>query len=122
MLRLALQGLHGRKGPFAGAFVALAIAAALVMACATLLQAGLNAKSPVERYAGAPIVVSGDQKEHVNVGTDNEDSVPLYERVRIPAALEQQLRALPGVRAAVADLSVPAAIRGRRGFVEGPGG
>src|SRR5436190_5502806 len=122
MLRLALQGLHGRKGPFAGAFVALAIAAALVMACATLLQAGLRSTSPVERYAGAPIVVSGDQNAHINVGRDNEDSVPLQERVRVPASLEAKLRALPGVRTAIADLAVPAAIRGQHGFVDGPGG
>src|SRR5690348_6062774 len=122
MLRVAFQGLRGRKGPFVGAFVALAIAAALVMACGTLLQAGLSSKSPVERYAGAPIVVSGDQNAQINVGTDNEDSVPLYERVRIPATLAAKLRALPGVRAAIADIGVTAAIRGPHGFVEGPGG
>src|SRR5436190_18836740 len=109
MFGLAFQGLRGRRSPFAGAFVALAIAAALVMACGTLLQAGLSAQSPVERYAGAPIVVAGDQNARINVGTGNEDTVPLYERVRIPAALESKLRAIPGVRAAIADLAVPAA-------------
>ena len=42
MLRVAFQGLRGRKGPFVGAFLALAVAAALVMACGTLLQAESN--------------------------------------------------------------------------------
>src|SRR3954452_10513248 len=86
VLSVALQGLRGRKGPFIGAFIALAVAAALVMACGTLMQAGLTSKSPVERYAGAPLVVSGEQSMRVNVGKDSEDSVPLYERVRVPSA------------------------------------
>ena len=96
MLRVALQGLRGRKGPFAGAFVALAIAAALVMACATLLEAGLRSESPVERYAGAPIVVAGDQTAEVNAGTEGQDRVPLFERARVPAALASRIEAVPG--------------------------
>src|SRR4051794_1466397 len=110
MFALAIQGLRGRKAPFAGAFVALALAAALVMACGSLLQAGLESKSPVERYSGAPIVVAGDQNERINVGTQNEDTVPLYERVRVPASLASELAAIPGVRSAVADIAAPAAL------------
>jgi putative ABC transport system permease protein len=122
MFALALQGLRGRKGPFVGAFIALMVAAALVAACAALLQAGLESSTPVERYAAAPIVVSGDQKAHINVGTDNEDSVPLYERVRIPAYLEPELRKVAGVRAAVADHGAPGVLIGPRGQIDGPGG
>src|SRR4051794_3387510 len=122
MFSIALQGLRGRKGPFAGAFIALAVAAALVMACGSLLQAGLESKSPVERYSGAAVVVAGDQNERINVGTDNEDSVPLYERVRVPARLASELAALPGVRSAVADVAVPADLVGAHGAIPGPGG
>src|SRR5262245_39812661 len=102
MLRVALQGLRGRRGPFAGAFVALAVAAALVMACGMLLQAGLRSKAPVERYSGTPIVVTGHQKMQVNAGTENEDRVDLYERARIPSSLVSRVEAVPGVRAAIA--------------------
>src|SRR3954452_23647603 len=122
MFAIAIQGLRGRKGPFAGAFIALAVAAALVMACGSLLQAGLGSKSPVERYSGAAIVVAGDKNERINVGTENEDSVPLYERVRVPARLASELAALPGVRAAVADGAVPADLVGAHGAISGPGG
>src|SRR5690348_16274589 len=115
MLSTALQGLRGRKAPFAGAFVALAVAAALVMACAALLEAGLRSKTPAERYAGAPVVVAAEQKATVNPGTDNEDSVPLYERVRVPEALAVELARVPGVAAAVPDVAAPATlIRGSR--------
>ena len=122
MLRVALQGLRGRKGPFAGAFVALAVAAALVMACGVLLQAGLDSKPPVERYAGTPVVVTGHQKARVNVGTEDEDSEALYERARLSSSLVPRIAALPGVRRAVGDISVPAALRSSGTLVEGPTG
>src|SRR3982751_6587357 len=122
MLRVAFQGLRGRKGPFAGAFVALALAAALVMACGTLLQAGLRSTAPAERYAGTPLVVTGDQKVKVGVGTENEDSVALYERARVDVSLTDRVAALPGVRAAIADTSTPADLVGPRGTVSGPSG
>jgi putative ABC transport system permease protein len=122
VLRIALQGLRGRKGPFAGAFVALAIAAALVMACGSLLQAGLQSAVPVERYSAAPIVVAARQQAQVGVGTQNEDSVALFERARIDAALVARVAAVPGVAHALADVSAPAQLRGPHGAIDGPGG
>src|SRR4051812_11040137 len=122
MLSVALQGLRGRKGPFAGAFIALAVAAALVMACATLLQAGLTSKPPVERYAGAPLVVSGEQTSRINVGKDSKGSVPLYERVRVPSALAPRVASVPGVAHAIADVSVLAQLEGSQGPIAGPTG
>ena len=122
MLRVAFQGLRGRKGPFVGAFLALAVAAALVMACGTLLQAGVQSKSPVERYSAAPIVVAGDQNETVNAGTDAEDSIPLFERARVSSSLVPRLAAVAGVRHAIGDVTVPAALLGSRGAVDGPTG
>jgi putative ABC transport system permease protein len=122
VLRVALQGLRGRKGPFIGAFIALAVAAALVMACGTLLQAGLRSESPVERYTAAPIVVAGDQEATVNAGTDNEDQVPLFERARIRSSLVPQVAAVAGVREAIADITIPALLRTARGTVDSPTG
>jgi putative ABC transport system permease protein len=121
MFAIAFQGLRGRKAPFAGAAIALAVAAALVMACATLLQAGLNSQPPVERYAGA-IVLAGDQSAHIQVGTDAEDRVPLFERVRISSKLAQRVQDLPGVATAAADIGAPAVLLGPHGVVPGPRG
>src|SRR3954470_13488814 len=120
MLRLAFQSLRGRKGPFAAAFVALSVAAALVMACGTLMQAGMGAQAPVERYAGTPFVVAGNQKATVNAGTQNEDSVALYERARLSTALVARLAAVPGVRSAIADTSTLAQLHGAHGAIAGP--
>jgi len=122
MLRVALQGLRGRRGPFVGAFVALAVASALVMACGMLLQGGFESKPPVERYSGTPIVVTGHQKATVNAGTDNQESIALYERARVPRSLVPRVAAVPGVRRAIADSSTPATLRSRAGMVDGPGG
>jgi putative ABC transport system permease protein len=122
MLRVAFQGLRGRKGPFAGAFIALAVAAALVMACGTLLQAGLTSQPPVERYSAAPIVVAGEQIATVKPGTDAEDSVPLFERARVRSALADRLASVSGVREAIVDLTVPAELRTPEGPVAGPTG
>ena len=115
MLRLALHSLRGRRGPFAGAFVALAVAAALVMACGTLMQAGLGADAAVERYAGAPFVIAGEQKTTVNAGSENQDTVPLFERARLDAALVAKVAAVPGVAAAIADSTTPADLYGAHG-------
>ena len=122
MLRVALQGLRGRKGPFIGAFVALAVAAALVMACGMLLQAGLDSKPPVERYSGTPVLVTGHQKVTIGAGTENVDHIALYERARVSSSLVERVAALPGVDRAIADISVPATIRSRGAVVEGPTG
>src|SRR5215207_3672999 len=113
MLRLALLTLRGRRGPFAGAFVAAAVASALVMACGTLLATGLGAQAPVERYAAAGVVVAGVQDAAVAAGTD-EDHVLLRERARIDARLVARLAALPGVRTAIADSAAPARLFGPR--------
>src|SRR3954468_18349869 len=102
MLRLALLGARGRLSTFTGAFVALAISAMLVEAGGIPLEAALRPHPPVERYAGATAVVTGQQI----VGADHD--VPLSERARVDSALAARLAAVPGVRAAIADVSVPA--------------
>ena len=122
MLRLALLGIRGRIGAFTGAFVALLVASVLVMACGVLLESGLRAKAPVERYRGADAVVTGDQNAHVGLGTENEESIPLPERARVDSGLARRLAATPGVRAAIADVAIPARVLSGGVAVPGPNG
>src|SRR3954471_22333977 len=115
MLRLAILSSRGRLGTFAGALVALIASSALVMAGAMPLEAALRTQPPVERYAAAPAVVAGQQI----VGPDHD--VPLGERARVSSALVARLAAVPGVRAAIADVSAPARLGARDTVVHGWG-
>src|SRR3954454_7503447 len=113
MLRLALSSARGRLGTFTGALVALIASSMLVMAGGMPFESALHTHPPVERYAGAAAVVAGQQI----VGSDHD--VPLGERARVPSALVAQLAAVPGVRAAIADISVPAQLGGRSTVAHG---
>src|SRR4051794_10407164 len=115
MLRLALLSGRGRLGTFAGALVALTASAVLVMAGGMTLQAALRAHPPVERYAAARAVVTGEQI------TGSDHDVVLSERARVSSGLVGRLAAVPGVRAAIADVSVPASLGGRQTAVHGWG-
>ncbi|HEY7484346.1 MAG TPA: FtsX-like permease family protein [Streptosporangiaceae bacterium] len=111
MLSLAWHTLRNRKGAFAGAFVALMCAAALITACGVLLDTGLRGGVRPERYAGAPIVVGADQQVHWT--KDKKDKVktkskPLTERAWLPADVAERLRGLPGVRRVVPEVTFPA--------------
>jgi putative ABC transport system permease protein len=124
MFFLALSTLRFRKSGFAGAFVALFFASALVGACGILLETGLGGGIPAERYAGTPVVVAGDQSAHVS-GLDRDKvkvkAKPLGEHAWISASITGRLRSLPGVRAVVPELQFPAyAVAGGRP-VPGPG-
>jgi putative ABC transport system permease protein len=107
MLRLSFLSARGRLGTFAGALVALIASAVFVMAGGMNLEAALRAHPPVERYAAATAVVTGQQI----VGADHD--VGLGERARVSSALVARLAAVRGVRAAIADVSVPAELGGR---------
>src|SRR4051794_34285613 len=107
MFRLALNSARTRPSAFIGALLAFAMSGVLAMAGGMLLEAALRTHPPVERYAGTAAVVTG----HQVVGSDND--VVLSERARVSDSLAGRLAAVPGVRAAIADVSVPARI-GRR--------
>jgi putative ABC transport system permease protein len=113
MLRLAVLTARGRTGAFAGALIALFAAAVLSMAWGMQLESILRTHPPVERYAAAAAVVTGQQ----NVGRG--DKVLLTERARVPAALAARLAAIPGVRSAVGDVSVPAELGGKAAVAHG---
>src|SRR6187402_2284796 len=89
MLRLAILTARGRLGTFAGALVALIASSALVMGGAMPFESALRTEPPVERYAGATAVVTGQQV----IGS--EDKVPLTERARVDSSLTGRLAAVP---------------------------
>ena len=113
MLRLAVLSARGRLGAFTGALIALFAAAVLSMAWGMQLESILHTHPPVERYAGATAVVTGQQK----AGADHD--VLLGERARASSALIARLAAVPGVRAAIGDVSVPAGLGGRAAVAHG---
>ncbi|WP_432586619.1 FtsX-like permease family protein [Streptomyces sp. HD1123-B1] len=99
MLRLAWQTVRGRMSGFAGSLVALSFALTLITACGVLMESALRATTPPERYAAAPVVVGGQ---------------PLIPHgTRLATALEK----VPGVRAAVPDVSFPVTASDRSGAV-----
>src|SRR4051812_34641077 len=107
MLRLAIQSARGRLSTFIGALVALVASSALMVAGGMPLEAARPTLPPVGRYAAAAAVVTGEQ----NVGSDLD--VPLGERAGVSPQLAARRAALPGVRAAIPDVSVPARLGGR---------
>src|SRR5215467_11320379 len=113
MLRLAVLSARGRLGTFAGALIALFAAAVLSMAWGMQLESILRTHPPVERYAGAAAVVTGQQ----NAGAGHD--VPLGERARVSSALAVRLAAVPGVRSAIGDVSVPAGLGDRATVAHG---
>src|SRR4051812_34429542 len=98
MFRIALQTARTRPGSFVGGLLAFALSAVLVMAGGMLLEAALRTHAPVQRYAAAAAVVTGQQ----NIGADGD--VELTERARVDAGLAAKLAAVPGVRSAIADV------------------
>ena len=102
-LSLALSTLRFRAAGFVAAFIALLCGVAVVLACAGLLETGVRADVPAPRLAAAPIVVAGDG----GLGVAEEGPYP--ERVRLDADLVGTVAALPGVSAALPDVTFPAA-------------
>src|SRR5690348_1072253 len=113
MLRLAVLTARGRLGTFIGALIALFAAAVLSMAWGMQLESILRTHPPVERYAGATAVVTGQQ----TAGTGHD--VLLGERARVSSALAARLAAVPGVRSAIGDVSVPAELGDRAAVAHG---
>ncbi|MEV5610309.1 FtsX-like permease family protein [Streptomyces sp. NPDC052225] len=107
---LARSALRFKPAAFVGTFVALLMSALIVSACGILLETGLRASVPPERYAGAPVLVAADQSAHhiTGSGEDREDeAVPLPDRARIPDSVVAKAASAPGAREAVADVTFP---------------
>ncbi|MFB4295045.1 ABC transporter permease [Actinomadura sp. NTSP31] len=120
MLRLALKSLRYRKGAFLASLIALFVGAVVVQGCGGLLETGIRANVKAERLAAAPVVVTGSQDypgHAVGIATD-----PMTERVLLDENLVGAVAAVPGVAAAVPDISVPiTALAGRPASASGHG-
>lgn len=107
---LARASVRFRPASFAGTFVALLFAAAVITACGSLLQTGIVAHLAPERYAGAPVVVAADQHARMTTGHGEdreEEAEPLPDRARVDAGLADRVAREPGVAAAVPDVAFP---------------
>ncbi|MGW4380472.1 FtsX-like permease family protein [Kitasatospora sp. NPDC004531] len=107
---LARAAVRFRPASFAGTFLALLFASAIVTACGVLLQTGLTATVQPDRYADAPIVVTADQQVKITVvhGKDPDTIArTLPERARLDASLAAAVAAVPGVEQARPDSAFP---------------
>ena len=118
MLSLAWQTIRTRLGGFAGAFIAILCGTALVAGCGVLMESGLRAGVPTQRYAAAAVVVGGAQSVHPP-GADALTLEQVGEQPSVPAALAGRIASVPGVRTAVAEQSFPAQVVTASGEVLG---
>ncbi|GII62693.1 ABC transporter permease [Sphaerisporangium krabiense] len=118
MLRLAFAASRGRTASLAGSFVALLFAVALVAACGLLMESGLRARVPAERYGAAPVVVAGVEQVSLPIEEDPM-GVPLTEPVPLPAALAREIAKVPGVTKVVPEVGFPVGLTGTRKPVTG---
>ncbi|MEU0302793.1 FtsX-like permease family protein [Streptomyces sp. NPDC006175] len=107
---LARAAVRFKPASFAGTFVALMMAALIVSACGTLLETGIRASVPAQRYAKAPVVAAADQSARVvsdTVDGPEESAYPLPDKARVDAGLVAKAARAPGVGAAVPDSTFP---------------
>jgi putative ABC transport system permease protein len=108
-MRSILLASLRRPAPLIGSLIALTMSALIIVIAASFIGTGARATGPVDRLAGAAVVVTGHQQLAVR-SDDGTDSVPLPDYRRVPAALAARIGALPGVSAAVPDASFPVAL------------
>ncbi|MCE0535926.1 ABC transporter permease [Kineosporia rhizophila] len=84
--------------------------AALITTTGVLGESGLRSHPPVTRLAGADLLIGADQTFGSGI-----EALALPERAGLPDRLVGDLAALPGVSAAVGDVSFPAALLGSDG-------
>ncbi|KJK50589.1 ABC transporter permease [Lentzea aerocolonigenes] len=114
MLTLAWQTVKARTSGFVGAFIAVLCGTALVAACGILMESGFRGGVPTQRYAAADVVVTGDRTVRPP-GGDVLAFEHAAEQPAIPAALVAKIASVPGVKAAVAELTFPAVVVGSDG-------
>ena len=119
MLRVALATVRARRAGFAGSFLAILLAVTLITACMEMLVSAGEQPKHAPRLAAAAIYVTASPSARIG----GSQSYMLPERPRLGAGLASLLGSLPGVRAAVPDLSFPAALAGQNGQLAAtPGG
>ncbi|MEU5954191.1 ABC transporter permease [Streptomyces sp. NPDC047525] len=113
---LASRAARMHRKAWAAVFAALALTSLLLGAFGLALASAGLGHARVERYAGADLVVAGDQSTRFTAkpwGSDPETATAgLTERVRVPRAALKAVREVPGVRAAIADEVFQVGVRG----------
>ncbi|MFI7678255.1 ABC transporter permease [Actinophytocola sp. NPDC049390] len=107
---LARAAVRVKPASFVGTFVALLMSALVVSACGILLETGLRASVPAQRYANAPVVAAADQYEYIVTGSGEDlekEAVPLPDTARVDLALAARAAAAPGAATAVPDFTFP---------------
>ncbi|MFJ4838409.1 FtsX-like permease family protein [Streptomyces sp. NPDC088746] len=107
---LARAAVRFKPASFAGTFVALMMAALIVSACGTLLETGIRASVPAQRYAKAPVVAAADQSARVvsdTVDGPEESAYPLPDKARVDVGLVAKAARAAGAGAAVPDSTFP---------------
>jgi putative ABC transport system permease protein len=114
MWRLAVATLRFRKAGLVATFIAMALGAAIVLACGGLMETGIRAAVPPQRLAAATVVVTGDQSYQLPkadpANDEDTESATLVERVRVDAGLVNTIQRVPWVARAVAEVSFPAIV------------
>jgi hypothetical protein len=143
MVRLTLRTLRYRMGGFVATFIALMVGAMIVMACGGLMETGIRAAIPAQRFAGADLVVTGDRHHDLTQSPnshkdDDDNDTDNDSGARPRAAVDTRVRhggrhgrtgcVVPGVRQRCGDFWPQLDVRGRcwtgrRSGAEGwPGG
>ncbi|MFE7709714.1 ABC transporter permease [Streptomyces sp. NPDC057486] len=107
---LARAAIRFKPSSFVGTFVALLMAAAIVSACGILLETGIRASVPAERYAKAPVLVAADQQAHLRAGSGEgayDATAPLPDTARLPESLVRKAASVPGAATAIGDVTFP---------------
>ncbi|WP_344492631.1 ABC transporter permease [Streptomyces enissocaesilis] len=111
MFDIAWKTLRARKAAFLGSFVALLCGTAVLAASGILVESGLRTSVRPERFAGADVVVGGNQTLRIP-GGDITVSEQLPERVRLDQATLQSVAGVAGVERAVGDYSFAVSVQG----------
>jgi putative ABC transport system permease protein len=112
MMRIAWRMLTQRPASMLATFLALWFAVGIVTTCGAMLESGIRFHGTTARYAAAPVLVATTDVRMTEGRGDDRDteSLPLLKRGSLDASLPVRIAAAPGVRAAVADITVPAQV------------
>src|SRR5690242_8465067 len=102
MLPIAVHTVQGRLASFAGAIVAVALAAGLIAAAGSLMASALTA-SGAGRFTAVDAVVQANATIMVGASDTAGGLATVYPPPRLPAELVAQADAVPGAGRAVGD-------------------
>lgn len=115
MFDIAWSTIKNRKGGFIAAFIAVICGSAVITACGVLFMSGVLSGVAPERYAGATVMVGGQQSKEVKENFDPH----FAERATVPASLADKVARVDGVKKVVGDHTVEMALQKDDGSARG---